>query len=181
MTRSRNGFTVLELVIVTAVLGIVAAVVVPALVRTRVAANESATLGDVRTLMSAQAAYRTANGGFYERNLGCLLSPSTSGCIPAYPTNGPTFLDSQLASLSVKAGYNRLFFPGPTPVVLPPTVSPSSTTRYRYDATPIVFGLTGVRGFAGDYTERICWSADGTPVPAGATHGELPPNCQALR
>ena len=177
----RDGFTVFELVIVVAVAGILASIVIPAFVRARVAANESATIGDIRTLMSAQAAYRAANAGYFDSNLDCLVFPS-GFCIPGYPTNGPTFLDSQLASQTSKAGYNRLFDGGPVPVGLPATASPSSALIYRYDATPTIVGVTGVRGFGGDSTERICFTLDGTPVPPGVPNAEqLPLNCNQLR
>ena len=175
-----RGFTVLELVIVVAVLGIVAAITIPALVRSRVAANESATIGDLRTLHDAQEAYRSVNGGLYDSNLDCLLSPST-GCIPSYPSSAPTFLDSQLASTVSKSGYNRLFAGGPPPANLPPTVSQTSTDRYRYDTTPVVVGVTGVRGFATDASGRICFTFDGMPIPAGVPTQTLPLNCRDLR
>lgn len=176
--KAARGFTVLELVIVVAVAGIVAAVVIPALVSARVAANESATIGDIRTVISAQAAYRTVNGGFYDGNLDCLTQPAW--CVPSYPFSAPTFLDSQLASQQVKAGYLRSFRAGDPPTPIPATASPTSMRVYRYDATPLTVGLTGVRGFAGGHDDRICFTSDGSPVPSGVG-AELPPNCQRLR
>jgi prepilin-type N-terminal cleavage/methylation domain-containing protein len=176
---NRRGFTVLELVIVVAVAGILAAVLIPALIRGRVAANESATIGDIRVIISAQAAYRTANSGFYDGFLDCLVGPSF--CIPSYPTSAPTFLDSTLASQVSKAGYHRSFVGGGAPNPVPAMASATSVTRFRYDATPATVGVTGVRGFAGSYQDRICFTEDGAPVPPGASVGELPPNCQQLR
>ena len=174
-----RGFTVLELVIVVAVLGILAAVTIPALVRSRVAANESATLGDLRTFVDAQTAYRSVNGGFYDGNLDCLLDPD--GCIPGYPSNAPTFLDSAMASLQQKAGYSHLFSSGPLIPNLPTTVSPSSVAVYRYDATAMNIGQTGVRGFATDQTGRVCFTFDGAPIPPGVGQYSLPANCMDLR
>jgi prepilin-type N-terminal cleavage/methylation domain-containing protein len=173
-----KGFTLVELVVVVAIAGILAAVVIPALITGRVAANESATLGDIRTIISAQTAYRSVNSGFYEGNLWCLVAPSNAPCIPSYPSNGPTFLDSTLGSLIAKTGYNRAFTAGPF-VQPPPPASPGSVLGYRYDATPITIFVTGVRGFAADQAGRICATANGTPV--GGSGPTLPVNCLNLR
>ena len=175
MKRAR-GFTMIELVIVVALIGIFAAVVIPLFQRSMVAANEAETLADIRTIIDAQTSYAAVNGGFYDSNLGCLVFPGASNCIPGYPANGPTFLDSQLASLTPKAGYNRVFRSG---AWMPPApnMSPSSVSGYRYDATPVTVGVTGVRGFAGQANGRICFTPNGTPVPWGVPPETLPPDC----
>ena len=169
--RPTSGFTLIELLIVVAIIGIIAAVAIPSLLRARVSANEAATLGDIRAVISAEAAYHSVNGGYYGP-LDCLAGPFTANCIPSYPANGPIFLDSQLASLSAKNGYNRSFQPGiPTGVRL-------DMPCYAYHTTPITIGLTGVRGFAGDCSGLMCLTNDGAPVPS--VNGILGP-CTPLR
>ena len=177
--KASRGFTVLELVFVVAVAGMVAAIVIPAFVRARVAANESATVGDIHTLMSAQAAYRSANVGFYDGNLDCLVDPDAGFCIPSYPTSAPSFLDSMLASLQSKAGYNRTFQGADPPSPIPASASPSSVRRYRYNAAPWPWASRRVHRFAGTYDDQ--------PVPRATEarrpdpRGDLGPNCGGCR
>ncbi len=174
--RNQRGFTLIELLIVVAIIAIIAAVAIPSLLRARVSSNESATIGDVRAVLSAQAVYHSANGGFYDGNLGCLTNPQ--GCIPSYPASAPTFLDSNMAALNTKSGYARLFAGG-TPVVVP-NLSPSSVSAYKYDARPAVIGQTGIRGFAGDHSGRVCFTPDGTSVPT-APGGGMDRNCAGIQ
>jgi type IV pilus assembly protein PilA len=156
---SETGFTLIELLIVVAIISIIAAIAVPALLRARIAANEAAAIGDIRTVVSALSSYYVANGGYYDGNLQCLTDPVA--CIPSYPTNAPTFLDSQLSALLPKSGYSRSFDGGTTPAVLSPIVSPSSVDSYVYWATPTGGAQTGVRGFAADNSGLICYSGNG--------------------
>jgi type IV pilus assembly protein PilA len=156
--------------------GIVAAIAIPSLLRARVSANEAATIGDIRTVISAEAAYQGASGGYYGP-LECL--PAPADCIPGYA--GPTFLDPALASATVKSGYRRTFVAGPAAAVTiggPPT-PPRSLESFAYVAVPENRGQTGVRGFCGDSSGRICATTDGSAPEV--VDGACDPECRDLR
>ena len=170
--ETQRGFTLIELLIVVAIIGIIAAIAIPGLLRARASANESATIGDIRAVISAEAAYHSASGGFYGTAV-CLLAPSGPACMPTYPTNAPTFVDSQIAAMTPKSGYSRSMdetaaFP------------PRGLSCYHYRAVPINPGQTGVRGFGGDCSGVICFTPDGTSVPPGSP-GQMLAGCTALQ
>jgi prepilin-type N-terminal cleavage/methylation domain-containing protein len=179
--RRPDGFTLIELLIVVGIIGIIAAIAIPALLRARLSANESATIGDIRTFISAEAAYHGANAGFYDSDPVCLTNPSS--CIPTYSSSGPNFIDSQLASLATKSGYTRAMgSDGGAPATVPPGASPSSTSAVVFVATPSTQDKTGVRGFAGDTTGVICSCGNGcVPPNANGKITPTPGSCDPLR
>jgi len=137
-------------------IGIVAAIAIPSLLRARVSANEAGAIGNVRTVVSAQAAYQYANQGFYEGQWECLAGVQT--CIPDY--TGPTFLDATLFA-GPRSGYVHELHGG-APAAGAKGSSPSSTDAFAVIAYPVTPGKTGVRAFCGDSSGRICAIANGT-------------------
>lgn len=169
----------LALALVPVIAGIVAAIAIPNLLRSRVVANESAVIGDIRTIISAEAAYAGANGGYYDR-LQCLSYPYES-CIPEYPTAAPEFLDYALSKAQMKNGYNRKFHPGayPESAEQGSFLSPTSMESYAYVAVPESPGLSGLRSFCGDASGRVCVFSNGeNPF---IQDGACPIDCEPLQ
>ncbi len=166
---------VVVLFLLVAFVGIIAAIAIPSLLRARVSANEAQTIGDLRSIISAQAAYASSNGGHYDQ-LECLARPLE--CIPGYPADGPAFLSEVYPA--VRAGYNREFqggLPADGSEVAFANLSPTSVQSFVYLAYP-VSPATGIRGFCADYTGRICVTMDGSKPPV--VDGQCDPGCTLL-
>ena len=152
--------------------GVVLVVTIPTLLKARVSKNESAAIGDVRTVISAEAAFRSMAGNYGSPE--CLAAPSSAGCVAGYPATAPTFVDSSIGSLRTKGGYERAFVAG---IPSPTEKSPRGVGTYCYSAFPATVGQTGVRSFAGDQTGRICFDPEGRSL---CTAGGLPTGCALL-
>ena len=143
---------------------------VDAKARDRVEGDEWA-LADVRSVISAEAAYSSANNGYYDR-LECLAAPAK--CIPAYPQPGPSFIDQRLAA--PRNGYRPRFDGGPKGDA-GPQGSRSSILSYAYWMIPDA-GRAG-RVICGDATGVVCVMTKAPPPSAG---GACPaaPECAPL-
>lgn len=126
--------------------------------------SRTMTLGDLRTLVSMEGAYASANGGFFD-NLECLQRPSE--CIPGYGSERPAFLDAEMAADS-RLGYARRFHAGPKAPeeeIHARNLSPSSLVAFAFIAIPAPRARHRCESFCADSTGRICFMADGSEPP----------------
>ncbi|MGI9101101.1 MAG: prepilin-type N-terminal cleavage/methylation domain-containing protein [Terriglobales bacterium] len=146
--RREKGFSLIELLIVVAIILIIAAIAIPNMMRARMQANEASAVASVRTISTAETTYASTypNVG-YTCTLG-ELGPPASGV--AMSSTAAGILDNVLAS-GVKAGYTfNLQGCSGTPVA-----------QYTSTAAPVTVGGTGQRAFCSATPGVIDYATDG--------------------
>ncbi len=166
---SKRGFTLLELMIVIGIIAIIAAIVLPALLRSKISANETSAVGSLKCICSAQEAFRTSDsvdlnangigeyaflpelsglGNYRMNNAGGL---GTAGC-SSNPFIASSFANAAATNESVKSGYCFIcYLPSGLAAgtaAYPIAVDiPLAESRFVVYAFPVKFGQSGLRVF----------------------------------
>jgi len=163
--KKQKGFSLIELLIVVAIILIIAAIAIPNLMRSRMAANESSAVGSLRTINTAEVTYSTSYGtGFAPLgNLGG-ADPCTAAAATA------CLIDSVLSG-GTKSGYT---IATTLPAALGTVAAPNVT--YEAGAQPVAAGQSGQSSFCTDQSGVIRRNpAGGAPPAACAAAGAFLP------
>ena len=143
----KKGFSLIELLIVVAIILIIAAIAIPNLLRSRIAANEASAVASLRTLNTAEVTYASTYNSGFTSTLGQLATPASG-----QPTwSSADLVDPILSGYQMSGGYTGTSFTknGYTFDYAGGGTYPQIAT-YTVHADPMARGSSGQRSFYSD-------------------------------
>jgi len=159
--RSNHGFSLLELLIVVAIILVIAAIAIPNFLRSRMAANEASAVQNLRNITTAQVVYSTTYGIGFSAQLS-FLGPTPGNPLATSPTNAG-LIDDVLAA-GAKSGYSFTYNATDAD-------GDGNNEAFAITAVPSNPGSTGQRRFFTDQSgvvrANIAGPADVSSTPIG--------------
>jgi prepilin-type N-terminal cleavage/methylation domain-containing protein len=152
--KKNKGFSLIELLIVVAIILIIAAIAIPNLLRSRIAANEASAVASLRTLNTAEVTYASTYNSGFTSTLGQLATPSPAGQ-PSWSSadlvdpilSGYQASNSLTGTTFTKNGFTFTYAPGSGTY---PTIA-----TYGVNADPMARGSSGQRSFFSDQSAVV--------------------------
>jgi type IV pilus assembly protein PilA len=145
--RKQKGFSLIELLIVVAIILIIAAIAIPNLLRARIAANESSAAATERTIATAEVSYSTSYPTVGFPASLTILGPANAGC-----TAGPAVANACIVDFAVgqaDAGGAKVAKSGYLFTAIGGNLVGTVNTQYVSDAFTVSLNTTGVKEFCG--------------------------------
>jgi prepilin-type N-terminal cleavage/methylation domain-containing protein len=168
--RKQKGFSLIELLIVVAIILIIAAIAIPNLLRARMAANESSAVSAIRTINTAEVAYQSAYPTVgYSTDLRSLGSALLAACAVPPPSTDACLIDSVLANNGQPANTGKSGY------TFSSAASGAGNSQYYGGASPLSLGNTGNRSFCSYEDAVVRVDPAGAAIAARGTCTPLAP------
>ena len=134
-----RGFSLIELLIVVAIILIIAAIAIPNMLRSKMTANQAAAVANLRTISTASVSYWVTYSNGYPPSL-----TSLGGSLPPATCNLAVLIDESIATApNQKSGYQFAYTGDQGNVATPPPGCTPGFNGYLATAAPLSVGLTG--------------------------------------
>ena len=158
MRKRNQGFSLIKLLIVVAIILIIAAIAIPNLLKSKMAANQASAVASLRTLNTSEITYSsTYNQGFSRTWL--RLGPPASGAA----TSAAAGLADSVLAAAAKSGYNFTYTAGAAVNGVTPT--------YTIAADPVTAGTTGQKHYFTDDSVGVRQNTSATATASDSPIG----------